>query len=96
MDTYKLPQAELDFLLAHIRAGHLLRLLQAAKDGGQFSAEGKYPTGRYVIQLSPQDSDLLVDTLSDLLCEIGLQPDGEPNVDGLLIEDLIDTFGKFE
>ncbi|MCC7509755.1 MAG: hypothetical protein IT464_10300 [Planctomycetes bacterium] len=38
---------------------------------------------------------VIQDVIGDELCETGIQPNGEPSVRGLLLEQLIDTFSPY-
>ncbi|MDF1780221.1 MAG: hypothetical protein P1U67_02885 [Alcanivoracaceae bacterium] len=62
------------------------------KNAEQHFEKGKYPTGRYVVDLSNDETESIIDTLSDFLMNSGLDENGEPNVLGLQIEALIDIF----
>ncbi len=90
--TYQLHQRELDFLMAHISQPHLREVLKRAKENGSFFVQGRYDTGKYRVTITKEDAERIVDYLSNLLCEIGLKSNSEPNSIGLYIENLIDTF----
>lgn len=55
---------------------------------------GKYPTGRYAIDLSSSEAELIIELLSNLLMNSGLEDSGELNSVGQQVEMLIDTFSN--
>ncbi|MEP3910456.1 MAG: hypothetical protein ABJN40_00035 [Sneathiella sp.] len=61
---------------------------------GPYFAKGKYPTDRYLVDLSKGEIELVIDALSNHLMTSGLNDDGEPNALGFQIETLIDVLNK--
>lgn len=49
---------------------------------------------KYLLELNFQDADYLLDKLSDLLIEKGLNSNDEPNAFGLEIESIIDIVNR--
>lgn len=47
---------------------------------------------KYLLTLSKEQADMLVEELANLFCNIGLKEDSEPNEMGFYIEDYIDKF----
>ena len=46
----------------------------------------------YFLDLTETETDLVEDFLTDLICKIGIDEDGEVNQTGKYIDDLIDVF----
>ena len=63
-------------------------------DVGECVENGKYPTGRYVIDLSRSEAEFIIEHLSNLLMNSGLDDKGELNPVGQQVETLIDIFGS--
>jgi hypothetical protein len=82
----------LEFLLDNFQQKDFIGLLNKAKDEGEYLAEGRYPTGKYSLDLTLKEAEDIQDALAVLLTEKGLGSDGEPNAIGFRIEELIDQF----
>lgn len=53
---------------------------------------GKYPTGRYLIDLNNEETELITELLANLLVSSGVDDTGELNTTGKQVEMLIDIF----
>ncbi len=91
---YSVSTRDLDFLISNVEEPTLHERLRQAKENGPILAKGKYPTSKIPLALEEVDAELLIESLSSLLSEIGLNPDSEPNSIGLQIENLIDNFSN--
>ncbi len=89
---YIIDAAALNFLRSKITDLALTRTFERAARDGPVHEQERYSTARLLMRLDEQERETLLDHLSTLLCEIGLQPDSEPNDIGRRIEELIDNF----
>jgi hypothetical protein len=86
--TVSLRQPELDFLRSHTHAIDMGRAVPVTST--LHALERKR---RWVVTLSENEIDAILDELADLFVSIGLQDESdEPNSTGLFIEGLIDIF----
>lgn len=92
--VFRFSQNELRFLLKEIHSDEIHQELLKALDDDHVVAKKKYPTGTYAIELGDKTVADLLDELSELLTEIGLDENDEPNSTGLMIESLIDKTNK--
>lgn len=83
-------RSDLDFLLKHFDSKLFSVKFQESIKKGEFLAKGKYPTGKYSLELQKTEIEEILDSLSSLLMEIGLNQSSEPNAVGQRIERLID------
>ena len=54
--------------------------------------KGKYPTGKYIIKLSEEDIQRIIDGICDELMRSGIGEDGEVNEYGRILDDYIGFF----
>lgn len=91
---FKINISDIKILIEAIEDTALINKLLEYENAGQHFEKEKYPTGRYLIDLSEGEVELVVDSLSDHLVNYGLNDDGEPNLLGLQVEALIDIFNE--
>lgn len=89
---FLLDLTDLQFLLEWLPQGELTEVIEDSRSKGEFLAKGMYPTGKYLLEISNEQVEVIQEELSVLLTVKGLGDDGEPNAVGLLIEKLIDHF----
>ena len=89
---FQLHKYNLELLLSYVKEDPIIKRLTTAQQSGPVLAKGKYETGRYEVTFSRNDVLILLDELSNLLIEKGLNEDDEPNSLGIKIESLIDIF----
>jgi hypothetical protein len=89
---YKINDSDIGVIIAAIKDSELATKIERIKKDGQFVEKDKYPTGRYVIEVSDVESEKIIDSLSEQLMNVGVDESGEPNALGKQIESLIDTF----
>lgn len=86
---FKLNHSDIKLLIEALDGSKLGVKFETAE---KFSEKGKYPTGRYVVDLSEGEMLLIIDSLSSCLMNSGLDGNEELNVLGRQIESLIDVF----
>lgn len=89
MTRFELYAPKCDFLIKLVKDPLIKQKFASAQPSGGRS-------GRLVVFLSDDDREKILDDLSDAFCEIGLNPDSEPNQIGILIESWIDTFNLYK
>lgn len=89
---FKINLSDIKLLIELIPNMALVSKLVQCEKSGELYAKGEFPTGRYLIELSEGEIDLVVDYLCDHFMSHGLNNDGEPNSLGLQLETLIDIF----
>lgn len=89
---FRINLSDIKLLIEVVEETTLVNKLIEYEKVGQCFKKGKYPTGRYLIDLSEGEVELVIDSLSDHLMSSGLNEGGEPNALGLQIESLIDVF----
>jgi len=89
---FLLDLTELQFLLEWLPQGELTEVIENSINKGEHLAKETYPTGKYFLEISNEQVDVIQEELSMLLTAKGLGNDGEPNAIGFLIENLIDRF----
>ena len=90
----EIRRPDIVFLEKYIRSDSILQELRAAREKGPTVIKEKYTTGRYEINLSEDAVSEILDELGNLFSTMGLEDDSEPNSLGIMIEDLIDLFGR--
>ena len=93
MALFKINEAEFSFLSRYVKSEQFSVILKEA-ESATFDDAIKKKSVYYEIELSHDQSSRLVDLLSDLLVEKGLDDNGEPNSLGLQIESIIDVFNS--
>lgn len=89
---FKINLSDIKLLIEEVEDAALVkRLIEYEKDG-QYFEKGKYPSGQYLIDLSEDEVEVVINSLSDYLMIYGVSNDGEPNALGLQVETLIDVF----
>lgn len=83
-------RSDLDFLLKHFDNKLSSDKFQESIKKGEFLAKGKYSTGKYSVEFQKTEIEKILDTLSNLLMERGINQTSEPNALGKRIERLID------
>ena len=83
---YILKKKDIEFILENFSDQYLINIIKSSKE----------IDGKYYLSLSKDMIDRLLDSLSDLLVEKGLQKDDEPNQIGFKIESLIDVLNSRE
>ncbi|WP_018694509.1 hypothetical protein [Algicola sagamiensis] len=91
---FKINLPDIKLLSKLILNDSLAKKLAQTEKSGEFIAKGIFPTGKYLIDLSEEEIDLVVDYLSDHFMAYGLDNDGEPNSLGIQLEALIDIFNR--
>lgn len=95
MALFKINEAEFSFLSRYVKSEQFSVILKKAESATFDKAiRNKSKSVYYEIELSNEQSSRLVDLLSDLLVEKGLDDNGEPNSLGLQIESIIDVFNS--
>ncbi|EAO3344451.1 TPA: hypothetical protein ACO3YK_004541 [Salmonella enterica subsp. enterica serovar Strathcona] len=89
---FKINATDLDFIINIIDDLSVLNKLKKSKEHGEHLAKEKYPTGKYIINLSTDDVDCIVEQLSDFILISGVDSSGEINSTGMRIESIIDIF----
>ena len=89
MTRFELYAPQCDFLIKLVKDPLVRQKFASAEHSGDRS-------DHLVVFLSDDDREKILDDLTDAFCEIGLQPDSEPNQIGILIESWIDTFNLYE
>ncbi|MBA0173851.1 hypothetical protein [Pectobacterium versatile] len=90
--NFKLNREVINDLLVFISDPHIAGILKESTEEGEVKIKDIYPTGRYFIELSEQDVDIILDELSNAISNVGIGNDGEINACGIRIEKLIDIF----
>lgn len=86
-----LKKNQIVFLLEHIKTAFIINKLLKVLNGGENHAAGDAPN-RYEIHFSDKEIESILDELTYLLTNIGLDSDSNINDIGLIIEDHIDIF----
>jgi len=89
---FKINLSDIKLLISVVGDSDLIVRLHESENAGEYFEKGKYPTGRYVLELSEEESETITDSLSDHLMTSGLDENEEPNAVGLQVEKLIDVF----
>ncbi|MFP9227792.1 hypothetical protein [Pectobacterium cacticida] len=87
---FKLNREVINDLLAFISDPHIAGILKESE--GEIKIKYMYPTGRYFVEFSERDVDVILDELSNAISNVGIGNDGEINAYGIRIEKLIDIF----
>ncbi|MEI7177413.1 hypothetical protein [Pectobacterium carotovorum] len=88
--NFKLNREVINELLVFISDPHIAGILKESTE--EVKIKDIYPTGRYFVELSEQDVDIVLDELSNAISNVGIDNDGEINAYGIRIEKLIDIF----
>lgn len=89
---FKISTTDFDFIVNNISELSLIEKLTESKRYGEYNAKGKYPTGKYIIDLSTDEVNCIVEQLSNSLLSFGIGQNGEINSIGMRIESIIDIF----
>lgn len=89
---FKINLSNVKLLISVVKDPDLIIKLHGFENAGEYFEKGKYPTGRYVLELSEEESEIITDSLSDHLMTSGLNENDEPNAVGFQVEKLIDVF----
>lgn len=89
---FKINLSDIKLLVELVPNRALVSKLIQCEKSGELYAKGEFATGRYLIELSEDEIDVVVDCLSAHFISHGLNNDEEPNSLGLQLETLIDIF----
>ena len=88
----KINYSDLKLLINNVNDPDLLNILQGIEKRGPHLDKGKYATGRYLIDISDEDTESILEVLSDILVGSGCDKNGELKPLGNQVEILIDVF----
>ncbi|AIU71836.1 hypothetical protein AT03_05175 [Hafnia alvei FB1] len=90
---FEINATDLDFIIGIINdLPSLMDKLTSVRTGGEYFAKNKYPTGKYVINLSADEVDYVLEKLSNFIMSSGLDSNGGINSNGMRVESIIDIF----
>ncbi|MEQ9948283.1 hypothetical protein [Pectobacterium aroidearum] len=90
--NFKLNREVINDLVVFISDPHIAGILKESEGEGEIKIKDMYPTGRYFVEFSERDVDVILDELSNAISNVGIGNDGEINAYGIRIEKLIDIF----
>ncbi|HAF6298533.1 TPA: hypothetical protein G8N97_004782, partial [Salmonella enterica] len=80
---FKISTTDFDFIVNNISELSLIEKLTESKKHGEYNAKGKYPTGKYIIDLSTDEVNSIIEQLSNSLLSFGVDQNGEINSIGM-------------
>jgi hypothetical protein len=96
---YYVDKNALEFLIHNIKESKLVEKLNDIKHSKERMVQalpGNKIQSLYRINLSDSENEVLMNTLSDILTDKGLQKNYEPNELGLYVEELIGIFNPYQ
>ncbi len=85
-----LSKSDLILLLDHLSQSELAEYLEKEKHKGEYLANGEYATGKYCLELTGEQIEIIQEELLILLTKKGMGVDGELNEIGFYIERVVD------
>lgn len=89
---FKINTTDFDFIVNNISNLSLIEKLTESKRHGEYNAKGKHPTGKYIIDLSNDEVNCIIEQSSNSLMSFGTGQNGEINSIGMRIESIIYIF----
>ena len=93
MNEFCLKKQQLDFLINHIKNERLILIFSQIIEKNRVVVKN-YKTDKFILNLSDNEKEILLNELTYLLTAIGFDKNEEINSEGMLIEHLVDLFAN--